>query len=1132
MHMRIMLVVWIGVIASASAVEPALEWTYETTGKIYTSPLIADLDGDGHAEVIVAASRDRKLLCLDGEGQLRWSVAIEDRNDDGLQATPSIADYDGDGKMEVFVVSKGGTVACIEHDGDIRWKVFLDDFVDYSAPALADIDADGHLDILIGSESGTLYCLDDTGARRWHYQGQGAIRGIPAVGRDPRGATLRVYATFSGGMLGCFDSEGNLVWKQDEPGPRGERRSGVAVGDLDGDGREEVVSATEDFTVIVADAATGEERWRWKGAHAIDQTCSFALADFDGSGRLDILCGDGLGLSQPGNVYRLREGQALWTADVGGGVLQGPSVGDVDGDGQLEVLVCSRSQRLICLGQDGTEEWSYAAGAGCLTTPALGDVDGDGDVDIVFTSKDRFIYCVSAGGAYNPEAIPWPNINKDLRLTGNADPPAFVARAVRTRNTEPDPLRFEGSVRDDLRTAEVRLTVTNNRPWPRRLVLDVESADVRGNKRVYTDTRRYEPYESRDVQLPMEVLYDGQLGLYIYLHDDGTDREIAFSCQHIDVNTTAAIDVLDTDMQRAFETIETRQAVADRAAPSYTHVRAALGASRTQLADTAGAKPRERRAAIAEAELAAGEAHRWLARARAQTATASNDMAVLADTSMRKIFRDEPFRGGISDVRVELARNESEAAQIVVIPQWRDLANLRATCNDLKHETVHAAIPVAVNPVGYIEIGTPEYSFPVEKIGAWPDILLPNTPLAVPADQDAQPYWLTVKTTSDTPPGLYRGVARVEADGCEPVDVPIEVEVWDFALPDETSLKTSFWFNENYVARFYGYEGRLPWDARKAWYDIHLAHRASPIKDFPLGGGEMVEDFDYLMTNGQNVFFVPVPHVSGQSKWPGIAERFEATHDLLESKGWNDDALLYSWDEVAVVGRHTIPEFVEINAWLKDAAPWWPRLETSAPEQALLGSVDIWCPTIDTFDPLLLADRMARGERLWFYTVWGRPGIMIEFPATDHRLMFWECWKYGAEGFLYWGTTHWDLNLQTEARWPEIPWIPWNRQPGHNGCGYLLYPGPDGRPLSSMRFELVRDGIEDYEYLHLLKTLVDRAGQALPHDLRDRAARELAMDPDVVKDNKTFTEDPKTLLDARDRIGHAIVEIQEWLSRQ
>jgi len=126
---------------------------------------------------------------------------------------------------------------------------------------------------------------------------------------------------------------------------------------------------------------------------------------------------------------------------------------------------------------------------------------------------------------------------------------------------------------------------------------------------------------------------------------------------------------------------------------------------------------------------------------------------------------------------------------------------------------------------------------------------------------------------------------------------------------------------------------------------------------------------------------------------------------------------------------------------------------------------------------------------------------------------------------LYWGTTHWDFNCEGDQRWPDKPWITYNRQPGHNGCGYLIYPGPGGTPLSSIRLELVRDGIEDYEYLYLLRQMLRAAGAKTPEPLRKQAMAELNIDPEVLVDNMVFTENPAKILHARKRIAELIEQL-------
>jgi len=1125
--------------AAAQGAEPRLEWSYDTKGKIYASPIIADLENDGRPEVIVCASRDRRVICFDGSGEVRWDYQLRDAAGDGIQATPSVVDYDGDGRKEVFFADRGGVVGCLDYRGKLVWRVFTGDSVDYSGPVVADVNGDGRIEVIVGSDSGTLYCLDDAGIELWHYQGNGPIRGIPAVLRDPATSTMRIFAVFSGGKAVCLSSEGTVLWSRDEPSPANSRRSGPALGDLDGDGRVEMVSATGDFQVIACDAMTGEERWRWKGLHQIDQTNSFALADFDGSGRLDVVCGDGAGLGGPGHVYRLRDGKALWTADVRGGVVQGPSIGDVDGDGALEIMVCTRENRLVCLSQDGQEEWDFPSMAGSLTTPAIGDVDADGKTEIVFTSKDGFVRCVTVDGAYHADRLPWPCLNHDPQLSGSTAGAAFSATLAPQPSQSPPLLEVSGF--GPLRTGENRVAVSfaNLSYRPRHLELVAEVVGPNQSVVTRTISRRIQPYSEDLARIAFDAFDSGEYLLSVRLLDVGTGSMLANKADR------ASLIPLAWERQAIKSRLKQASAILSRLRDDKLKSRAAgaIAAQQSALAGLSRADPAKSRAEVRRRADAAHailrECDRITARLRAAAATpgAILDFAVVPVTSLKKIFRDEPCvasNADLSPCEIAIAGNEFEGIQFVVVPLWKDIPKLRVSVTQAIHSNGTARIPaedILVNRVGYVEVGPPEYNWYVEKRGFYPDVLFPAEPFDVPADQDAQPYFVTVRAQENTIPGDYRAAVVFQAEGCAAITMPLKIHVWDFSISKETHLKTSLWINEGYIQRFYKYEGRTPFEVRKRYYDYQLEHRTGPLMALPYGGGSVVEDFDYVLSHGQNNFFVHVPGYLEESRRPAEAEKLRAIHELIKAKGWNDRALFYSRDEVAVMARQEIPHVVEMNNWTRSIIPDWPRLETSAPEQSLFGAVDIWCPTIGAFDPAVLAQRRAQGDRLWLYTVWGRPGIMIEFPATDHRLMFWQCWKYGAEGFLYWGTTHWELNVTTDRRWPDIPWIPYNRQPGHNGCGYLIYPGPNGTPLGSLRFELVRDGIEDYEYFYLLRQLLAAAGERAPAELRARAEAELAVPPEVIVDAKIFTEDPRVILNARGRIAGLIEQLRNLPQR-
>ncbi|MGC9318584.1 MAG: DUF4091 domain-containing protein, partial [Armatimonadota bacterium] len=141
---------------------------------------------------------------------------------------------------------------------------------------------------------------------------------------------------------------------------------------------------------------------------------------------------------------------------------------------------------------------------------------------------------------------------------------------------------------------------------------------------------------------------------------------------------------------------------------------------------------------------------------------------------------------------------------------------------------------------------------------------------------------------------------------------------------------------------------------------------------------------------------------------------------------------------------------------------------TSNPEWGdLYGAVDIWCPLWGLWDEPTANERLSLGERLWSYTALcqgpeGTPWWQIDMEPLNYRAPFWVSWHYDITGFLYWSSVYWNYEGM-EGVWerPAFRDRFW-------GEGMLLYPGPpagiDG-PVPSMRLKLVREAMEDYEYM-------------------------------------------------------------------
>ena len=295
-------------------------------------------------------------------------------------------------------------------------------------------------------------------------------------------------------------------------------------------------------------------------------------------------------------------------------------------------------------------------------------------------------------------------------------------------------------------------------------------------------------------------------------------------------------------------------------------------------------------------------------------------------------------------------------------------------------------------------------------------------------------------------------------------------------------------------------------------------------------------EIEFYVEHGLNAFNVPWGRVPGgwgrvdASSEPALrvsAEILRQTQQHLEAKGWLDLAYLYTIDEP---GKDAFPDVQAAFDHVHRAAPKLKRLLTfgygaSRPIQPgnplyrrLEGYVDIWVPHSDCFEPEYLETRRRAGDEIWEYVcisaqkpyanIWG-----IDFPGTDPRVVFWQCYAEEITGFLYWATDYWEKD----------PWHDPLTYPGGNGDGSLLYYGPQG-PVNSLRWETIRDGIEDYDYLVMLEQLVRRAGQTgRDGELYRRARAALDVSP-VTRSYTDYTTSPTVILDRR-------AEVAQWIER-
>jgi hypothetical protein len=377
-----------------------------------TSAMVArDIDGDGHADLLGIVSFENAVAVALGRGDGTFVPPAIFPVGTSPEAV-TVGDLDGDGRLDLVATNVGSDdVSLLLGTGGGTFRPG-GRYVAGSSPAfsaLGDVDGDGTLDLVvadqdIGNQSG-----GEVSVLPGHGDGTFAgARSVPLAGTEPRAVAL-----------GDVDGDGRLdVLTGNSAGSvtvaRGDGRgmfaapalldlgslataTAAALADLDGDGRMDLVIAQVGFTPDVNAVAT----LRGAGDGGFGPPLTFqvgkqpsglAIADFDGDGRPDVASAD-VGDDTVSVLLGRGDGSLGPARAFAAG--PGPSsvvAGDFDGDGKIDLVVADSTS--------SGAGWLRGNGDGTFAAPrtlptalhpqsvAAGDFDGDGRLDVVTAGRD------------------------------------------------------------------------------------------------------------------------------------------------------------------------------------------------------------------------------------------------------------------------------------------------------------------------------------------------------------------------------------------------------------------------------------------------------------------------------------------------------------------------------------------------------------------------------------------------------------------------------------------------------------------------------------------------------------------------------------------------------------------------
>lgn len=541
---------------------------------------------------------------------------------------------------------------------------------------------------------------------------------------------------------------------------------------------------------------------------------------------------------------------------------------------------------------------------------------------------------------------------------------------------------------------------------------------------------------------------------------------------------------------------------------------------------------------------------------------ASGNLKLSFQSSAVKVFLDERASGTRDTWQLSMARGEYQSFQLLVAAEGESLRDVSVEVDppeggSLRKST--AGIQVQTNLLGYVETHADDRRpwGKATKIGWWPDPLLPNRPFDVAAGE-TQPVWVTLFAPAGTPPGMYTGKLLVMEGHQRVAQCSYRVEVFNVTLPREQVLRNAaFMPSGNLEAQYEvpgGIDGRSFLQLYKRWARFAYEHHLGPAFDmlmgwnqtelrksqeagslgptpdmiaskfgprshvtWPVHWGPSGYDFstaeqliDLALPYGIQRFCIAI--FDRQQRWEqqdpkthaAMADFLRAYVSMLKERGLDKYAYVYNADEPGPKMWDTVKKNYEFVKSVDPQLQTWLCLNNVAGVRALAGYTDMWDVYIRQYDQSGVEKNRRAGEPV----IWGvcvypheHPNLFIEYPAMDARIIGWSTYACQVSGFEYWGLNKWGPNTG------RIDWASfdkgttrtnWQRTRWPLGDGWLLYPGPHGEPLSSVRFENLRDGFEDAELLLMLDSRGEKA------EARWIAAR-------VARSPEDYTSDPAAI---------------------